>query len=282
MLYTSDGGNSWTSQFNNIESSVRDTKETSAHGLNPPPYYNNAHFLSVHAVDTNTAWISSLGPCYSLNLTPCFVTTDGGSKWTCMVTATNFQEWGIYAFDGNTARVCTVGSTSHPDSDIQIIEGGYDTYSYPISWGGLYAVGFGDASTGWTGGGDFYKSTNGGTSWNQISKPSGSGTIMDIDAVSATNAWACTSGGKIIRTTDGSTWTSLTSGVTVDLWGIDFVDASSGWCVGAGGTILATTDGGTTWTAQDSGTTKTLTDVSAVDAGHAWACGADGLILRSK
>jgi hypothetical protein len=28
----------------------------------------------------------------------------------------------------------------------------------------LCAIGFGDSSTGWTGGSDFYKSTNGGTS----------------------------------------------------------------------------------------------------------------------
>lgn len=282
MLHTGDGGGSWTSQFGNIAASVRSSKESSAHAVSPPPYYDNAHFLCVHAVDANTAWISSLGPCHGLNLTPCFVTKNGGGTWTCLATATNFQEWAIYGFDGGAARVCTIGSSSHPDSDIQIIEGGYDTNSYPISWGGLYAIGFGDADTGWTGGQDFYKSTDGGSSWSQISKPSGTGTILDIAAVSATTAWACSTGGRIIKTEDGSSWTSLTSGVSVDLWGIDFVNANNGWCVGAGGTILVTTDGGATWTAQDSGTASTLTDVSAVDAGHVWACGANGLILRSQ
>jgi len=283
LLYTSNGGNSWVDQFGNISGTVRYTKDLNAHILGAmTPNPGNSNLMDVHATSTTTAWVSSYGPCHNLDLTPCFVTTNGGAGWTCVITATNFQEWGIYAFDGDTARVCTIGHQSHTDSDVFNIEGGYCTSHYPISWGGLYAIGFGDSSTGWTGGDDFYKSTNGGTSWSEISKPSGTGTILDICAISATTAWACSMGGKIIVTTDGSTWNHQTSGVTGDLWGINFIDSNNGWCVGDGGTILVTTNGGTIWTPTDSGTTSTLTDVSAVDSTHVWVCGASGLILRSK
>ncbi len=283
LLYTDNGGSSWTSQFGNISSSVRYTKDLNAHILGSmTPNPGNSHLMDVHATSTTTAWVSSYGPCHGLDLTPCFVTTNGGSTWTCVITATNFQEWAIHAFDGSSARVATIGSAGHPDSDVFIIEGGYCTDHFPVTWGGLYAIGFGDASTGWTGGQDFYKSTNGGTSWSEISKPSGTGTILDICAISATCAWACSTDGKIIYTTNGTTWDSQTSGVTEDLWGIDFIDANNGWCVGGGGKILVTTNGGTTWTPTDSGTTSTLTDVSAVDASNVWACGASGIILKSQ
>jgi photosystem II stability/assembly factor-like uncharacterized protein len=246
------------------------------------PNPGNAHLMDVHAVDTNTAWVSSYGPCHNLELTPCFVTTNGGANWTCVLTATNFQEWALHAIDAGTVRVATIGHASHADSDVQIINGGYDVDHFPISWGGLYAIGFGDSSTGWTGGQDFYKSTNGGDSWSGISKPAGTGTILDICAISATTAWACSTGGKIIHTADGTTWDAQTSNVSDDLWGIDFIDANNGWCVGGGGKILVTTDGGTTWVETDSGTGSTLTAVSAVDASNVWVCGASGIILRSE
>jgi hypothetical protein len=68
--------------------------------------------------------------------------------------------------------------------------------------------------------------------------------------------------GTILGSTDGSTWTTQTSGTTNTLLGVSFANASDGWAVGVSGTIVATTDGGNTWSAQTSGTTNTLRSVS--------------------
>jgi len=284
MLCTNNGGDSWVDQFGNIETNIRPTKETSGHFLGSRYTSNSeAHLLDVHAVDANTAWISSYGPCRGLDMTPCFVTTDSGSKWTCVLTATNFQSWGIYAFDGQTARICTQGSDSHTDGDVIIINGGYDVDMCPIGWAALHDISFGTGSDGWAVGVEIWHSTDGGTGWSSQKRPSGTGMLLCVEAVDANNAWACGESGVIIHTTDGgATWSKQESGVGVMLWGIDFIDANQGWCVGADGTILATTDGGATWAAQDSGVSHDLTSVSAIDASHVWACGASGIILRSK
>ncbi|TET38757.1 MAG: hypothetical protein E3J72_02030 [Planctomycetota bacterium] len=284
MLYTDSGGDSWVDQFGNIDPNARPSHETSGHFLgsktpNPGP----AQLLDVHAVDTSTAWVSCYGPCNGFSMTPCFVTTDGGAKWTCVLTATNFQEWGIYAFDGENARICTLGSPSHSDSNVIVIENGYDEDSPLIPWASLYDISFGTRNDGWTAGIDIYHSTNGGTSWDRQTPPSGAGYFFGVTAVDADRAWICGQAGTIANTVDGgATWTMQESGVSKSLLGIDFIDANRGWCVGGGGTILATTDGGETWVPQDSGVSHDLASVSAVDATHVWACGAGGMILRSK
>ncbi len=284
IICTKNGGDSWVDQFGNLESSVRPHHEASAHILgsrytNPGP----AHLLDVCAVDANTAWVTSFGPCRDLDLTPCFVTTSGGTTWTCVLTATNFQEWGIYAFDGQTARICTVGSPGHPDSDIIVINGGFDVGSLRVSWASLYDITFATRYDGWVVGGEIWHMADADSGWSRQQRPSGTGMLICVEAADANNVWACGDDGVIIHTTDGgATWTRQESGVSVMLWGIDFIDANTGWCVGADGTILGTTDGGATWTAQDSGVSHGLSSVSAVDAGHVWACGVAGMILRKK
>jgi photosystem II stability/assembly factor-like uncharacterized protein len=217
-----------------------------------------------------------------LDLTPFFVTKDGGATWTCVITATNFEEWGIHGFDGDNARICSIGSASHTDSDVYHIIDGYDESRVSVSWGGLYAITFASSTDGWTAGADLYHTTNGGTSWSKLTKPPGTTQLYGVTAVSTTTAWACGENGTIIKTTDATNWSALTSGVSVVLRDIDFVDANNGWCVGDGGTILVTTNGGSTWIPEDSGTTAALRAVSTVDATHAWVCGFGGLILRSK
>ncbi|QLQ06122.1 MAG: hypothetical protein HZY76_08740 [Anaerolineae bacterium] len=62
------------------------------------------------------------------------------------------------------------------------------------------------------------------------------------------NGWAAGNVGTIVHTTDGSTWSTQPSGVTVALNGLFALDAAHAWAVGNAGTILATTNGGASWT----------------------------------
>ena len=53
------------------------------------------------------------------------------------------------------------------------------------------------------------------------------------------------SGGAILRTTDGgTTWTPQTSGTASLLLGVSFTDSDNGTAVGVTGIILRTTNGG--------------------------------------
>ena len=66
--------------------------------------------------------------------------------------------------------------------------------------------------------------------------------------------------GTIITSSDGSSWTSRTSGTTHNLRGINYVN-STFMAVGESGTILTSSDG-ITWTSRTSGTSIDLYGVS--------------------
>ncbi|HLF13732.1 MAG TPA: YCF48-related protein, partial [Bacteroidota bacterium] len=89
-------------------------------------------------------------------------------------------------------------------------------------------------------------------------------------------------GGLIIRTTDAaSSWTTLSGGTSLDLFGIDCLDPGNCTVVGDSGVILRTTDGGTTWVPQPSGSPQALRGVSLVTQNTAWIVGDSGTILRT-
>lgn len=70
--------------------------------------------------------------------------------------------------------------------------------------------------------------------------------LTGVDMSSATNGWAVSANGRILRTTDGGvTWSLCTVPVgTPALFDIKFADGTTkGWAVGASGTLLGTVDG---------------------------------------
>ena len=124
----------------------------------------------------------------------------------------------------------------------------------------LRAVQFLDASNGYAGGnaGTVLKTTNGGTTWTNVSIPGVTAPVMDISFVNATTGWAAigdTSGfsSGIWKTSNGGTsWTSQTSGSTTSRLCISFVSDQIGWASGADVPIKFnhTTNGGTSYTIQ--------------------------------
>ena len=88
--------------------------------------------------------------------------------------------------------------------------------------------------------------------------------------------WIVGTGGTIMKTSDGTSWSLQSSGVTSTLQGVDFVDTATGFAVGANGVIQATVNGGSTWTTQTSNVptaTTTLYGVSALDTQTAYRMG---------
>lgn len=100
--------------------------------------------------------------------------------------------------------------------------------------------------------------------------------LLGIWGASDTDVWAVGTRGTILRG-NGSTWTAVPSGVTVELWDVHGSGTSDVWAVGEAGTILHWN--GTTWSRRASGTTQDLNGVFAVSASFAIAVGDAGTIL---
>jgi photosystem II stability/assembly factor-like uncharacterized protein len=133
--------------------------------------------------------------------------------------------------------------------------------------------------------------TDGGATWTAQNAGTSRAWLNSVTCADDTHAWAvgntCDSkgnitGGIILATTDGVTWSPQSTGTTDAFLGVTCADDTHAWAVGwdpgAGnfnGTILATTDGGATWSPQSAGTKAQLGSVTCADDTHAWAVGTD-------
>ncbi|MFH0758479.1 MAG: YCF48-related protein, partial [Bacteroidota bacterium] len=143
------------------------------------------------------------------------------------------------------------------------------------TFGWFSSVCFLDAENGWIAGwsGDILKTTDGGTTWNELT----SGTtesLKDVFFTDSYTGWIVGESGLILKTTDGGTsWNELASGATEDLEAVHFVDDQNGWAAGDNKIILHTTDGGASWTTQLKETNRFLKDIYFLDSQVGWAVG---------
>ena len=84
--------------------------------------------------------------------------------------------------------------------------------------------------------------------------------------------------GRILKTTDGTNWTSKTSGTTKDLEAVSFLNDNVGLVVG-NGIVLMTSDAGETWTSAT--VNYQLLDVTYLSASQVIAVTSSGAILQS-
>ncbi|MCC6865994.1 MAG: T9SS type A sorting domain-containing protein [Ignavibacteria bacterium] len=94
-------------------------------------------------------------------------------------------------------------------------------------------------------------------------------------------ALAVGTNGRIRRTTtNGTTWTVITSPVSVQLNHIVFLDANTGYIAGNSGNILKTTNSGLNWVIDATVTANNLKCISFINANTAWAVGSNGVVIR--
>ena len=86
--------------------------------------------------------------------------------------------------------------------------------------------------------------------------------------------------GVMAYSSDGISWSELTSGVTVNLYDVCYLGSSVWIAVGASGTIIRSVDNGITWGAVTSNTALDL-NAAAVNGSTVVAVGDDGAIVRS-
>jgi len=114
-----------------------------------------------------------------------------------------------------------------------------------------------------------------------------SGLLQSVDVASGTyyaaGATADGSSGTILKSPDGTTWTTqVSSGPNLN--GISALDASVVYAVGDSGTVQKTTNGGTDWSSQITNSNYVLYGVNAVSSTTAYAVGksgSDGVILKT-
>lgn len=143
------------------------------------------------------------------------------------------------------------------------------------------------------------KTTDGGTTWTNVSPPNTLG-VQGLFFLDAMTGWICGgrpvgtgagSGMFIKKTTDGgATWVDQTPNPPpVHIFkDVLFFDANRGWAIAwedlrRGPMIFTTTDGGATWTGRSSELARYLA-ITYVDANVVLACGdrpAGGVIVRS-
>lgn len=106
--------------------------------------------------------------------------------------------------------------------------------------------------------------------------------INGVNFVNASIGYACGSGGRAFKTTDGgANWTEMVTNTTYDLYSVNFVTSSNGLIVGEHGTAIRTTDSGATWSPLSTGVTADLSGVSSYSSTGAFAVGDRSTILHT-
>lgn len=242
VIKSTDGGNSWT--------------------LSPMIFGTTTSYRGVYFPPTGTGLTGFLVG----NRNRIAKTTDGGSTWTPVYDGggTN-QLWSI-DFDNSNL----IGLASGAASTLLRTTNGGDTW-LPVA--GLpasltfYSVRFGADNAAYLSGsaGNFFKSTDGGLTWNTIGYRFTSSRIRDVNFADTLNGYVVGTG-FVARTTDGGyTWTEQVSPFAGD---VNEVVAPSPNHAIAGcddGYVLVTTDGGSNWNQIATGITGTNSVILAID-----------------
>ncbi len=193
-------------------------------------------------------------------------TVDGGATWTPVYDGGGTNQ--LWAIDFNNFNqfglACGAASTVLRTTD------GGDTWT-PVA--GLlsgitfYSVRFGSGSTAYLSGsnGYFFKSTDGGLTWDTIGYRFTSSRIRDVSFADTLNGYVVGTG-FVARTTDGGyTWMTQVSPFAGDV--NEVVAPSSNHAIAGcdDGYVLVTTDGGNNWNQIATGITGTNSVILAID-----------------
>jgi photosystem II stability/assembly factor-like uncharacterized protein len=126
-----------------------------------------------------------------------------------------------------------------------------------------------------------YKTTNGGSTWALQSVPySDVSAFFSISILDENTAFTCGGNQRIMKTGNGSTWTSVNSNLANFYRCTKFITPNVGYVVGGNGRIIFTNNAGSSYTSQATGTSNTLFGIDVSATGSAIAVGEEGMILR--
>ncbi|MEZ5966098.1 MAG: YCF48-related protein [Planctomycetota bacterium] len=180
--------------------------------------------------------------------------TDGGRTWREQVRVPNFEYRGIAAIDATHAFVVGASLPAGPQfaSVLRTTDGGTSWQQVGPPGASLRGVHFRDANTGWAVGRDIWRTDDAGQTWTQQMRAGAE--FTDVDFADANVGWAVGFASQVVRTTDGgATWTVQNPHTPAPLTAIEaisVVDGSTAVIAGWNGFFARTTDGGQTWLAE--------------------------------
>ena len=230
ILHTSDGGTTWIKQNTGTEK----------------------HLFNVVFVDEQNGWAAGDG-------NTVIHTSDGGDTWVRQTPEDDKILNDIHFIDKNHGWV--VG-------ELGII---YNTTNGGATWNSvmpsfferktveeefenprpaLFNIEATDKDNVWICGidGTIIRTTDGGSTWTQLSIPVKEG-LYGL-CIRNGKGWAVGDKGTYLTSSDGgTTWQLVEDVIATKQWlgKVRFTDTQNGWVTGAMGTIVRTTDGGTTW-----------------------------------
>ncbi|MGB2868660.1 MAG: YCF48-related protein [Bacteroidota bacterium] len=256
IRHTTNGGGSWVTQTSPVAQLLR----------------------SVYALDANTA--VAVGDNGTI-----LRTTDSGANWTSVTSGTTNPlisvSFADAAYGWAVGSLATIKRTSNGGAS-------WGTQTSTVS-GHLRGVACASNTTVTGVGGTTdnlfqtrIRTTGGGSSWSTQVDGTVNGVVYGISYCSSTTGMMAGAGGLVYKTTDaGSSWLSVTSPSSNNIFGGSMKDANTAWVVGQSGSVYRTTDGGTNWTDQSGVTSNQLSSVSFSDLYNGTAVGTSGTIIHT-
>jgi len=214
------------------------------------PTISGADIRSIWMLDNNTGWgVGQSGMVIK--------TTNGGSSWTQINNVPSGSQTLIRTqfINVNTGWVFGYGV----NSIYKTTDGGnnWTTQNTGNSDAGVRWASMIDANTGWfinynITTGRIYKTTNGGDNWTEQSYPS-PGNLWKIKMLNSNTGYVCGDGGRLFRTTDGSTWVTVTAPTANNYTSTDWYDINNGVLGAGSGFSAITTNSGQSWFINNTG-----------------------------
>ena len=216
--------------------------------------------------------------------------SDGGQTWAT-TTPPGYYGWrrGQFSADGSLGWIISDTGTIYRSSD----KGNSWLSPVPQSSALLYGVTdfhFIDSLRGWAvapypqaPNGSFFRTTDGGSSWQSID---GTSTLLGFFSIRFADALHGVAVGPpgiaMISADGGSTWSPRPTGGMTNLSRVAFADAATAVAVGDYGSIVRSTDQGRTWTVVASPTLTDLSDIRFLSPTVGHATGSGGTLLVSR
>ena len=211
---------------------------------------------SITFIDQNIGYIAGTGGLIMKS-------TDGGTNWIEQNSGVTTTLWDVEFVNSDTGFVAGASGTI-----LYTNNGGINWTQSNLGTTTIYKVHFINESIGFLGSasattGRLLKTTNGGTSWENITAniTGLDGTVRGIHFSDLNTGWISNSTGKIYKTTDGGSSGSIVYDIgstTANIYEVKFIDAVTGFAISSAGRILKTTDGGTNWGLTQTSATKNL------------------------
>lgn len=232
---------------------------------------------SVRAVSTTTVWVG----CSNGKVAR---TVNTGASWT--LAGTSPTTAGVNALGSASAAAAVIG-TDTGDVYWTSTSGGTWTPATGLPTGPnrfVIDIDMVDASNGYlmvNPAHRVFRTADGGASWTELTSAGYVGSCFALDAVSTTVAWVACDGGRVERTTTGTSMASVsTPGLASPYLGITATSASIAVIVGEDGTIARTSTGGASWI-DETGVTATDLRSVAMSGSQVYAVAWGDLIIGS-